>query len=112
MQYFVGHVQFFYQKGIERTKACLSTDLFTTGSRLAVCLAPTLKSKLAYHREAVQSADILKTSVENPASRIDVMTNCTLQAQIAQNKHILRAIVWATIFFGLSRVCHFKVTML
>ena len=40
-------------------------------------------SKLAYHRDDVRSADILKTSVENPGSSIDVMTNDNLQAQIA-----------------------------
>ena len=51
-------------------------------------------SKLPYHHDAVRSADILKISVKNPGSRIDVMTNHTLQAQIAQNKHILRAILF------------------
>ena len=41
----------------------------------------------------MQLADVLKTSVERPASRVDVMSNHTLQAQIARNKHILREIV-------------------
>ena len=57
-------------------------------------------SKLAYHHDAVRSADILKISVENPGSRIDIMTNHTLQAQIAQNKHILRGIVRAILFLA------------
>ncbi|SMN12517.1 hypothetical protein SPBRAN_1299 [uncultured Candidatus Thioglobus sp.] len=38
-------------------------------------------SKLQYHHECLQDADILKYTIENPVSRIDVMTNTTLQAQ-------------------------------
>lgn len=57
-------------------------------------------SKSVYHCEAVQSADILKTTIESPASRIDVMTNHTLQAPIAQNKHFLRGIVCGFLFLA------------
>ena len=50
-------------------------------------------SKLTYHRDAVQSADVLKISIENPAYRIDVQMSSSLQSQMAENKHILRQIV-------------------
>ena len=52
-------------------------------------------SKLAYHRDALQSADIFKSSIKNPSSKIDVMTSHPLQEQIVKNKHILRRIVQA-----------------
>ena len=48
----------------------------------------------------MQSADVLKSSIENPGSRIDVMTSPALQAQIAQNKHILQGIVRAILFLA------------
>ena len=57
-------------------------------------------SKLVYHRDAVQSAEVLKTSVENPASRIDVMISSSLQSRMAENKHILRQIVRAVLFLA------------
>ena len=57
-------------------------------------------SKCTYHRDSVQLADVLKTSVERPASRVDVMSNHTLQAQIARNKHILQAIVRCILFLA------------
>ena len=53
-------------------------------------------STLAYHREALSLADTLKTSVENPSSRIDVMT---IQCCMEENKQILIQIVRA-IFLG------------
>jgi hypothetical protein len=39
-------------------------------------------------------------TIENPASRIDVLTNSTLQAQITENKHILRQIVRTILFLA------------
>ena len=53
--------------------------------------------KLTYHHDCLQGADILKSSIENPGSRIDVMTN---QARMTENKHILFQFVPAIIFLG------------
>ena len=57
-------------------------------------------SKLTCHRDAVQSADVLKISIENPGSRIDVQMSSSLQSQMAENKHILRQIVQAVLFLA------------
>ena len=38
--------------------------------------------------------------MENPSSRVDVMTNTLIQHQIKDNKHVLRQIVQAIIFLG------------
>ena len=67
-----------------------------------VKLSETLSNhaKLAYHHDCLQAADILKTSIEKPASRIDVMTNQALQSRMAENKQILCQIVRAIIFLG------------
>lgn len=55
-------------------------------------------SNHSYH--VLQSADVLKSSIENPASRIDVMVSSALQSRIAENKHIVRQIVRAVIFLA------------
>jgi len=52
-------------------------------------------SKLVYHHQAVHSADILKTSVKNPRSRIDVISSSVLQAKISEDKHIFCQIIRA-----------------
>ena len=46
------------------------------------------------------SADTLKTTTENPSSRIDVMMSTTVQAQMEENKHILHQIVRAIMFLA------------
>ena len=55
-----------------------------------VKLSETLSkhAKLAYHHEALQAADILKSSIGNPNSRIDVMSSHVLRTRILENKHI------------------------
>ena len=67
-----------------------------------VKISDTLKkhSGHAYHREAMQSADTLKTTINNPAARIDVMASTALQSKIAENKHILQQIVCAILFLA------------
>lgn len=62
-------------------------------------------SKLVYHRDAAQAADVSKSSVHNPGTRIDVMTSPVLQAQIGQNEHILQGI-YGQSFSLQSRVYH------
>ena len=68
-----------------------------------VKISDTLKnhSKLVYHRDCMQAADVLKDSIMNPSSsKIDVISNANLEARIAQNKHILKQIVRAILFLG------------
>jgi len=55
-------------------------------------------AKLAYRHDSIQAADILETSVENPSSRIYVMTDQAVQLKIAENKHIFFQIVRAITF--------------
>lgn len=43
-------------------------------------------SKHLYHQEDLQSADTLKSTIENPTYRIDVMTSSALQSRMAENK--------------------------
>ena len=39
-------------------------------------------------------------TIENPASRLDILVSSTLQARITENKHILRQIVRAILFLA------------
>ena len=57
-------------------------------------------SSLLYHLDCVQYTDILKNSIDNPASRIDVMANSDIQMQMDENRHIVRQIVRAIPFLG------------
>ena len=57
-------------------------------------------SKLVYHHDAAQAADVLKFSVDNPGTRIDVITSPALQAQIGLNEHILQGIVQTILFLA------------
>ena len=42
-------------------------------------------SLLHYHRECLQDADILKATIDNPTSRIDIMTENSLQVNLLFN---------------------------
>ena len=55
-------------------------------------------SKLLYHRESLEAADVLQDTIQTPASRIDVMRSSSLQSRMAENSHILRQIVCAVLF--------------
>ena len=57
-------------------------------------------SSLLYHLDCVQYTDNLKNSIDNPASRIDVMANSDIQMQMDENRHIVRQIVRAIPFLG------------
>ena len=48
----------------------------------------------------MSSRCILKATVDNPASRIDVMASSTLQVQMNENKQIMRQIVRAVIYLA------------
>ena len=57
-------------------------------------------AKHGYHHDCLQAADILKSSIENPGSRINVMTSQALQSKMTENKQILFQIVLAIMFLG------------
>ena len=61
-------------------------------------------SKLKYHRDCLQLADTIRSSIENPASRVDVMTNNTLHIKIKENEHILKQIVQTIIFLSMQAI--------
>ena len=48
----------------------------------------------------MQYTDILKNSIDNPASCIDVMANSDIQMRMDENRHIIRQIVRAILFMG------------
>lgn len=50
-------------------------------------------SSLHYHRHCLAMADSLKSSVNNPAARVDTMFSGAVQINIEENKHIIRQIV-------------------
>ena len=54
---------------------------------------------VSYHWHCLQDADTLKSTINNLARHIDVMASSTLQIYINANKHILRQIVHAIIYF-------------
>ena len=55
-------------------------------------------AKLNYHHKALQDADILKNVIENPKSRIDILSSSVLQSRIRENKHIFGQIVHAILY--------------
>ena len=57
-------------------------------------------SSLSYHKDCLQDADILKATVDNPASCIDVMASSTLQVQMEENKQIMKQIVRAIVYLA------------
>ena len=48
----------------------------------------------------MQFTVILKNSIDNPASRIDVMANSDIQMRMDENRHIIHQIVRAILFLG------------
>ena len=55
-------------------------------------------AKLAYHHKALQDADILKSVIDNPKSRIDILSSSVLQSRVKENKHIFGQIVHAILY--------------
>ena len=87
---FVVHVRFFFLTDSQADKGLLVNRPFSQWVELSNSL-----HKLVYHHQAVQSADIPKSSVENPNSRLDVMSSRILPLRILENKHIFSQIVRA-----------------
>ena len=57
-------------------------------------------SSLSYHQECLQKAHILKSTIENPASRLDVIVDNSSQARMNDSRHIIRQIVGAIVFLA------------
>ena len=79
-------------------KSCLVNKSFSNWVKISDTLSR--HSKLSYHLDNSAKAESLKSTMENPSSRVDVMTNTLIQHQIKDNKHVLRQIVQAIIFLG------------
>ena len=65
-----------------------------------VCVVLNVHSSHRYHQECIQDADILKTTIEKLATRIDVMADSAIQVRMNENKHIMWKIVHAVIFLA------------
>lgn len=50
-------------------------------------------ASLQYHRHTIAMADSLKSSVNNPAARVDTMFSGAVQKTIEENKQIIRQIM-------------------
>lgn len=79
-------------------RSCLINKSFSNWVKLGDTLSK--HSKLSYHQDSVAKADSLKSTVENPSSRVDVMTNRVVQQQMKDNNHLLRQIVRAILFLA------------
>ena len=79
-------------------RSCLINKSFSNWVKLGNTLSK--HSKLSYHQDSVAKADSLMSTVENPSSRVDVMTNRVVQQQMKDNNHLLHQIVWAILFLA------------
>ena len=57
-------------------------------------------SSLRYHRHCLAMANDLKSSVDNPRTRIDVMFSDAIQKRINESEQIFRQIVRAILFLA------------
>ena len=74
-------------------KSLLVNRLFSNWFKIGSALAS--HSSLHYHRHCLEMADTLRSSVDNPATRVDVIFAGTIQKQINENKRIIRQVVQA-----------------
>ncbi len=95
---FCGACALLLREDKRRDKGLLVNKLFSNWVKLSETLST--HSKHSYHRDALQLADILKTTIKKPASRIDVSVSSSLQSRIAENKHIVRQITRAILFLA------------
>ena len=98
MVYFVVHVLCSFPLAQRKDKGLLVNRPFSVWPNLSATLSG--HSSLCYHRDCMQIAEILHSTIKNPSCSIHVMTNHILQAQISENKHIIRQIVRAVNFLA------------
>lgn len=95
---FCGACAIFLSRDKRRDKGLLVNKPFSNWVKISDTLRT--HSKYSYHLDALQSADTVKMTIENPASRLDILASSTLRARITENKHILRQIVRAILFLA------------
>ena len=83
MAYFVGPVHSLPSHN-RRDKGLLVNTPYSNWSKISNAISN--HSSLCYHKECLQNADILMATVDNPASRIDVIASSTLQVQLNESK--------------------------
>ena len=81
-----------------RDKGILVNKAFNNWSKLSTTLLT--HSTLKYHHRCMQDAEILKSTIETPQSRIDVSISTTLSQRIQDNKLIIHQIVRAILFLA------------
>ena len=95
---FCGPCSLFLSSDKRKDKGLLVNRSYSNWSKIGNALSN--HSSLLYHLDCVQYTDILKNSIDNPASRIDVMANSDIQMRMDENRHIIRQIVRAILFLG------------
>ncbi len=85
---FCGPCSLFLSSDKRKDKGLLVNRSFSNWSKIGNALSN--HSSLLYHQDCVQYTDILKSSIDNPSSRIDVMANSDIQMQMDENRHIIR----------------------
>ena len=95
---FCGPCSLFLSSDKRKDNGLLVNRSYSNWSKIGNALSN--HSSLLYHLDCVQYTDILKNSIDNPASRIDVMANSDIQMRMDENRHIIRQIVRAILFLG------------
>ena len=95
---FCGLCSLFLSSDKRKDKRLLVNRSYSNWSKIGNALSN--HSSLLYQLDCVQYTDILKNSIDNPASRIDVMANSDIQMRMDENRHIIRQIFCAILFLG------------
>ena len=95
---FCGPCSLFLSSDKRKDKRLLVNRSYSNWSKIGIALSN--HSSLLYYLDCVQYTDILKNSIDNTASRIDVMANSDIQMRMDENRHIIHQIVRAILFLG------------
>jgi hypothetical protein len=95
---FCGPCALFLSESRRNDKGLLVNRPFSNWVKISEALQK--HSKHFYPCDCVQLTDAIKVSLENPASRVDMMLSRSLQSQMTENKHILQQIVRGIIFLA------------
>ena len=76
MGFFCGPCALLLTSDKRRDKGMLVNKTFSNWVKLSNVMKT--HSKYLYHRDALQSVDVLKSTIENPSSRLDVMVSSAL----------------------------------
>ena len=95
---FCGPYSLFLSSDKRKDKGLLVNRSYSNWSKIGNALSN--HSSFLYYLDCVQYTDILKNSIDNPASRIYFMANNDIQMRMDENRHIIRQIVRAVPFLG------------